>query len=138
MARRHASNAEEAEINITPMLDMTFILLIFFIVTTSFVRPPGVNVNRPPAVTARVLHSSILIAVTPSGQIWMNKQKITLDQVPGLVESARAQAPQGNVVIIADDKAPSGLVVKLMGQAKLGGATSIALAAKQVDSNGGS
>lgn len=137
MARRHASNAEEAEINITPMLDMTFILLIFFIVTTSFVRPPGVNVNRPPAVTARVLHSSILIAVTPSGQIWMNKQKIKLDQVPGLVESARAQAPQGNVVIIADDKAPSGLVVKLMGQAKLGGATSIALAAKQVDSNGG-
>ena len=138
MARRHASNAEEAEINITPMLDMTFILLIFFIVTTSFVRPPGVSVNRPPAVTARALHSSILIAVTPSGQIWMNKQKIKLDQVPGLVESARAQAPQGNVVIIADDKAPSGLVVKLMGQAKLGGATSIALAAKQVDSNGGS
>ena len=137
MARRHASNAEEAEINITPMLDMTFILLIFFIVTTSFVRPPGVQVNKPPAVTAQVLHSSILIAVTPSGQIWMNKQKIQLGQVPGLVESARAQAPQGNVVIIADSKAPSGLVVKLMGQAKLGGATSIALAAKQSDSSGG-
>ena len=138
MARRHASNAEEAEIDITPMLDMTFILLIFFIVTTSFVRPPGVQVDRPPAVTAERLHSSILIAVTPSGQIWMNKQKINLSQVPGLVESARAQAPQGNVVIIADRKAPSGLVVKLMGQAKLGGATSIALAAKQTDSNGGS
>ncbi len=138
MARRHASKAEEAEINITPMLDMTFILLIFFIVTTSFVQPPGVTVNRPPAVTARTLHSSILIAVTASGQIWMKKQKIQLNQIPGLVESARSQAPQGNVVIIADSKAASGLVVKVMGQAKLGGATSVALAAKQVESNGGS
>lgn len=137
MARRHASNAEEAEINITPMLDMTFILLIFFIVTTSFVRTPGVEVNRPPAVTAKILHSSVLIAVTPSGQIWMNKQKVTLDQVPGLVETALAQAPQGNVVILADSKAPSGLVVKLMGQAKTGGATSIALAAEQKNNSGG-
>ncbi len=138
MARRHASNTEEAEIDITPMLDMTFILLIFFIVTTSFVRPPGVQVNKPPAVTAQRLHSSILIAVTPSGQVWMNKQKIQLSQIPGLVESARAQAPQGNVVIIADQKAPSGLVVKVMGQAKAGGASAIALAAKQVATNGGS
>lgn len=137
MARRHSTNAEEAEINITPMLDMTFILLIFFIVTTSFVRPPGVQVNKPPAVTARTLHSSILIAVTPSGQIWMNKEKITLSQVPGMVEAARAQAPKGNVVIIADEKAQSGLVVRLMGQAKLGGATSIALAARPENGNGG-
>jgi len=138
MARRHATTEEEAEINITPMLDMTFILLIFFIVTTSFVRPPGVEVNKPPAVTAESMHSNILLAVTPSGQIWMNKQKITLDQVPGLVESARAQAPQGNVVIIVDQDAPSGMVVRLMGQVKLGGATSIALGARPVDSNGGS
>ena len=138
MARRHATQEEEAEINITPMLDMTFILLIFFIVTTSFVRPPGVEVNKPPAVTAQQLHSSILLAVTPSGQIWMNKQKVSLDQVPGMVESALAQAPQGNVVIIADSDAPSGMVVRLMGQVKLGGATSIALAAKQVENGGGS
>ncbi len=137
MATRHSTNTEEAEINITPMLDMTFILLIFFIVTTSFVRPPGIEVNRPPAVTARTLHSSILIALSPSGQIWMNKQKISLSRVSGMVESALAQAPKGSVVIIADSNAPSGMVVKLMGQAKLGGATSIALAATKVDSNGG-
>ncbi|MGH8127470.1 MAG: ExbD/TolR family protein [Gammaproteobacteria bacterium] len=137
MATRHATDTEEAEINITPMLDMTFILLIFFIVTTSFVRPPGIQVNRPPAVTAQRLHSSILIGLSPSGQIWMNKEKIPLDRVSGMVESALAQAPKGNVVIIADEDAPSGMVVKLMGQAKLGGATSIALAAKQVDTNGG-
>lgn len=137
MARRHATQQEEAEINITPMLDMTFILLIFFIVTTSFVRPPGVQVNKPPAVTARTLHSSVLLAVTPSGQIWMNKRKITLNQVPGMVESALSQAPKGNVVIIADSDAPSGLVVRLMGQVKLGGATSIALGAKKEENGGG-
>ena len=137
MARRHSTNVEEAAIDMTPMLDMIFILLIFFIVTTSFVRPPGVQVNRPSAVSARILHSSILIAVNASGQIWMNKQKIRLDQVPGLVEAARAQAPKGDVVIIADKNALSGVVVKLMGQAKLGGATSIALAAKKVDSTSG-
>lgn len=138
MARRHATQQEEAEINITPMLDMTFILLIFFIVTTSFVRPPGVQVNTPQAVTAKTLHSSVLLAVTPSGQIWMQKKKVTLNEVPGLVESALSQAPKGNVVIIADSDAPSGLVVRLMGQVKLGGATSVALGAKKEQSGGGS
>lgn len=137
MARRHATDAEEAEINITPMLDMVFILLIFFIVTTSFVRPPGIHPNEVSAVTAQRLHSSILIALSASGQIWMNKKKIALDQVSGLVESALAQAPKGNVVIIADKDAPSGMVVKLMGQAKEAGASSIALAAKIAGANGG-
>ncbi|MGH8426357.1 MAG: ExbD/TolR family protein [Gammaproteobacteria bacterium] len=138
MARRHAIAQEEAEINITPMLDMTFILLIFFIVTTSFVRPPGVDVNEPAAVTAQKLNASILIAVTASGQIWMNKEKVTLDQIPDLVEATRAQAPNGDVVIIADEDAETGLIVKVMGQAKAGGASNIALAATQQQANGGS
>ena len=137
MPARHSSNQEEAEINITPMLDMTFILLIFFIVTTSFVRPPGVQVNEPPAVTARTLHSSLLIAVTASGQIWMNKRKISLDQIPPMVEAARAQAPNGNVVILADKDASSGLVVKVMARAKQGGASQIALAAEKPNGGGG-
>ena len=137
MARRHAATQEEAEINITPMLDMTFILLIFFIVTTSFVRPPGVDVTEPSAVTAQKLNSSILIAVTASGQIWMNKQKVTLDQIPDLVEATRAQAPNGDVVIISDENAETGLIIKVMGQAKLGGASNIALAATQQQANGG-
>ncbi len=134
--RRHSTDQEEAEINITPMLDMTFILLIFFIVTTSFVRPPGVQVRVPPAVTAKTLHASILIAVTASGQVWMNKQKVGLDQIQGMVEAARAQAPNGDVVIIADRDASSGLIIKVMNEAKLGGASQVALAAKPESSGG--
>lgn len=137
MARRHATQEGEAELDITSMLDMIFILLIFFIVTTSFVRPPGAVVERPKAVTAHVLRSSILIAVTSSGQVWMNKEQVKLNQIPGLVEAARAQAPQGNVVIIADRRASTGLVVKVMGEAKLGGASQVSLAAK-IKSAGGS
>lgn len=136
MARRHSTDAEEAEINITPMLDMTFILLIFFIVMGSFVRPPGVDVNKPQAMTAQSLHAGVLIAVTSSGQIWMSKHQLQLDQVSGRVQQALAQAPQGNVVIIADKHAPSGLVVKVMGQAKDGGASAIALGASK-KGNGG-
>jgi biopolymer transport protein ExbD len=135
--RQHATSEEEAEINITPMLDMTFILLIFFIVTTSFVRPPGVDVSLPEAVTANIMNSSILIGVTASGQVWMNKQQVKLDQIQGLVEEARSQAPKGDVVIIADKSANTGLVVKVMAQAKLGGAENIALAAEQEQSGGG-
>jgi len=134
--RRHSNDEEEAEINITPMLDMTFILLIFFIVTTSFVRPPGVQVNKPPAVTAQRLHSSILIAVTSSGQIWMNKQHVKMDRVQGMVEQARSQAPKGDVVIIADQDASTGLVIRVMNQAKLGGASQVALAARQTSGGG--
>jgi len=138
MARRHATQEEEAEINITPMLDMTFILLIFFIVTTSFVRPPGVQVSQPTAVTAQTLHSSILIGVTSSGQVWMNKQKVKLERVQGLVEQGLSQAPKGDVVIIADKGAPTGLVIQVMNQAKLGGASQIAIAAHKGSSGGGS
>lgn len=136
MARRHSSDQEQAEINITPMLDMTFILLIFFIVTTSFVRPTGASVQQPTAVTAKRLHSSILIGLTASGQIWMNKQKISVGQVQGKVEAARGQTPNGDVVIIADKDANTGLLVKIMNQAKLGGAQQIAIAAKQPQGGG--
>ncbi len=136
MARRHASSDEEAEINITPMLDMVFILLIFFIVTSSFVRLPGVTVAQPTAVTSGTLNSSILIGITESGQIWMNKQRIDLDRVQGMVEAARAQAPNGNVVIITDRDAPTGVMVKVMGQAQQGGATNIAIAAEQPSQGG--
>ncbi|MGH8272650.1 MAG: ExbD/TolR family protein [Gammaproteobacteria bacterium] len=136
MARQHGRTQEEAEINITPMLDMVFILLIFFIVTSSFVRLPGAKVTRPTAMTAARLNASTLLAVTASGQIWINKKKISLDQVQGLVKSSLAQAPNGNVVIIADKHAPTGLVVKVMGQAKQAGASNIAIAAKEAGAKG--
>lgn len=137
MARRHARTQEEAEINITPMLDMVFILLIFFIVTSSFVRLPGANVTQPTALTARRLNASTLVAVTASGQIWYNKKQIGLDQVEGVVHAALAQAPNGNVVIITDKSASTGLVVKVMGQAKRAGGKNIAIAAKESSGGGG-
>lgn len=137
MARRRASEDEEAAIDVTPMLDMIFILLIFFIVTSSFVQLPGVEVNEPQAMTAEQLSSSILIGVTASGQVWMSKEQIQILQVRGRVQAALAQAPNGNVVIVTDRNAPTGVVVQVMGQAKAAGASRIAIAAKGPASRGG-
>ncbi|MBA3563783.1 MAG: biopolymer transporter ExbD, partial [Gammaproteobacteria bacterium] len=107
MARRHATGEEDAEINITPMLDIVFIMLIFFIVTTSFIKETGIDPNRPEAETAaEKARGNILIAISPAGQVWMNKDEVELTQIRGLVEAARAESPESSVIVIADEQAP--------------------------------
>ncbi|MBW3567075.1 MAG: biopolymer transporter ExbD, partial [Proteobacteria bacterium] len=123
MARKHASQEQDAEINMTPMLDIVFIMLIFFIVTTSFVKEAGFEVNRPPAQTADPqTRGNVMIAVSQAGDIWMSKRNVQIEQVRLLVEQAKAENPEGSVVIIADESAPTGVVVQVMDQARLGGA----------------
>ena len=86
-ARRRSTPEEETEINITPMLDIVFIMLIFFIVTTSFIKETGIDVNRPEAQTAaKKERGNILIAISNNGQIWMQKKQVELEQVRYLVE----------------------------------------------------
>ena len=130
MARKHNQQEEETEINITPMLDIVFIMLIFFIVTTSFVKETGIDPNRPEAETAETKErGNIMIAISPTDQIWMNKRSVELGQVRQMVEAARGENPESSVVIIADEEATTGLVIDLMDQIRLAGVASISLAA---------
>lgn len=132
MARKHAVQEQDAEINMTPMLDIVFIMLIFFIVTTSFVKEAGLEVNRPPAETAiSQTRGNVMIAVSQNGEIWMSKRQVQVEQVRLLVEQAKAENPEGSVVIIADEGAPTGVVVQVMDQARLGGADQVAIAAEE-------
>lgn len=131
MARKHATQEEETEINITPMLDIVFIMLIFFIVTTSFVRETGIDPSRPDAITAEQKpRGNILIAISETGKIWMEKKPVQLQDVRRLVENSARQNPESSVVIIADEKSASGTLIDLMDQIRAGGVTNIAVAAE--------
>jgi len=131
MARRHA-HTEEADINITPMLDIVFIMLIFFIVTTSFTKETGATIIRPEAAQAVALQNgTILIGVKPNDDIWMAKRQVELREVRQMVERARAENPEGSVVIVADKGSRIGTVTRVMDQVKMAGVQGIAISAEQ-------
>ena len=130
MARRH-TQTEEAEINITPMLDIVFIMLIFFIVTTSFTKETGAVITKPEAEQAISLRNgTILIGVKPNDDIWMSKRLIELREVRSMVEQARAENPKGSVVIVADKDSRIGTVTQVMDQVKMAGVQGIAISAE--------
>ena len=133
MARRHvASEGQEGDIDITPMLDIVFIMLILFIVTTSFVKESGVTVSRPTASTAESKQgSNILIAIRANGEIWIDKRSVDLRAVRANTERLKAESPEGAVVIQADEFAPTGILVKVMDQVRLAGVTDISVAATE-------
>lgn len=130
--RRHRHEVEEESgVNLTPMLDIVFIMLIFFIVTTSFVKESGVEVNRPTAETAkRKERGNIIIAVRPDGQVWIDQRAVDVRAVRAHVARLRAQNPQGGVVIAADEEAATGVLVKVMDQVRLAGVQDVAIAAE--------
>ena len=130
MARRHA-RSEDAEINITPMLDIVFIMLIFFIVTTSFTKETGAAISKPLAEQAVSLRNgTILIGVKSNDEIWMSKRLIELREVRSMVEQARAENPKGSVVIVADKNSRIGTVTQVMDQVKMAGVQGIAISAE--------
>jgi biopolymer transport protein ExbD len=132
MARKHSFQEEDAEINMTPMLDIVFIMLIFFIVTTSFIKETGIDPERPEAETAITqARGNILIAISEVGQVWMEKRPVEITQVRALVENARAESPESSVVIIADEKSPTGILIQVMDQVRLGGVTNVSVAAEE-------
>ena len=129
MARRHA-HTEEAEINITPMLDIVFIMLIFFIVTTSFTKETGASIIKPVAEQAVALQNgTILIGVRPNDEIWMSKRQVELREVRQMVERAKAENPEGSVVIIADKGSKIGVVTQVMDQVRLAGVEGVSISA---------
>jgi len=122
---------EDTEINVTPMLDIVFIMLIFFIVTTSFTKETGASIVKPQAEQAVSLRSgTILIGVRSNDDIFMNKRKLELREVRAMVERAKAENPEGSVVIVADKRSRIGTVTQVMDQVRLAGVQGIAIAAE--------
>ena len=122
---------EEEEINITPMLDVVFILLIFFIVTANFIKEPGLEVNRPDSETAEPTeNAAILIAVGNAGEIYMDGRRIDKRQVKANVVRLLAENPQGSVVIQADEKATADTIMAVMDGAREAGVYNISLASE--------
>jgi biopolymer transport protein ExbD len=130
--RHKRREEEESEINITPMMDIVFIMLIFFIVTTSFIKETGIDPNRPEAETAkRAELGNILIAIAPNDRIWMNKAPVELEAVKIMMELAHAENPESSVVVVADELASTGLVLDVMDQIRLSGISKVSLSAKE-------
>ncbi|KMY66230.1 biopolymer transporter ExbD [Desulfocarbo indianensis] len=122
----------EPEINMAPLIDMVFILLIFFLVTTSFVREAGVRVERPTAATASSQKKeAMMVGVTDNGDLYIDRRQADLRSVRGLVEQFLATNPSGSVVIVADKESKTGLVIQVVDQARLAGARDVAVAAKR-------
>lgn len=126
------SDNGEPEINMTPLVDLVFILLIFFLVTTSFVRESGVKVDRPIASTAVSQKKEVMmVGVTEAGAISVDRQRVDIRSVRGLVEQFLASTPAGSVIIVADKESKTGLMVEILDQARLAGAKDVAVAAKR-------
>ncbi len=125
---KHESVAES--VNLTPLIDMVFILLIFFLVTASFTKESGIDVDRPTAQTAvREEQGSMIIGVSKDGEIWIDSQKVDMRAVRAHVEHLHAQNPEGTVIILADQNARTGTTVEVLDQVRLAGVTNVSIAA---------
>ncbi len=133
MRRSHTEQGSPAAaVNLTPLIDMVFILLIFFVVTSSFVKESGIEVNRPTAqTTERQERGNIIIAISSTGEVWMDKRQIDPHAVRTEVLRLKAENPEAAVVIVADEKADTGILVKVMDQVRLAGITRVSIAASQ-------
>ena len=131
-ARRHLPAQDETELDMTPMLDIVFIMLIFFIVTTSFVKESGVTVNSPGAETATAQESAnIFVAITASGEVWIDRRPVDPRSVRAIVARLHADNPEGSVIIQSDEDASTRMLVEVMDQVRLAGVEGIAIAATQ-------
>ncbi len=127
-----ASEEEENEINITPMLDVVFIMLIFFIVTASFVKEAGIDVNRPDAQTAvRQERANILIAISENNEIWIDRRQVDPRALRANIERLHAENPEGSVVIQADKKAVTETLIQVMDAARQAGVFNVSIAAQE-------
>ena len=130
MRRKHKHADEEADINMTPMLDIVFIMLIFFIVTTSFVKEAGINVNRPTDAPPKTKEENevVLIEITDTGTIKMEGRTIDVGAVQANVERARAEKPDATVVVAAGKDSNAGTLVRVIDQARKAGANNVSIA----------
>jgi len=137
-SRRHQRPRDEADLDITPMLDIVFIMLIFFIVTTSFVKESGMAVSIPQASTATDQENvNIFIAITANGEIWIDRRPVDPRSVRAIVARMHADKPQGSVIIQSDEDSTARVLVSVMNQVRLAGVEKIAIAADGETDHGG-
>ncbi len=131
MRKKHGLGAEEEEneINLTPMLDVVFIMLIFFIVTATFIKEAGIQIERPDTVTADSQDdASILIAISPNNEIWIDRKKRDPRAVRAVIAQLHAENPKGSIVIQADEESTHETLVIVMEAAKGAGVTNVSIA----------
>jgi len=117
-------------LDIAPLIDMVFILLIFFLVNTSFVKETGIEVSRPTASTATVENrTTILIAIDPNNQIFMEQRQIDIRAVRVNIERALAENPEAAVIVVADKASHTGIAIQVMDSCRIAGAVNVSLAA---------
>lgn len=132
MARKRIREEEDAAVDMTPMLDIVFIMLIFFIVTTSFIKEAGIEVNKPKAANqTRQKSANIFIAIRDTGEIWLDKRRVDVERVAANIEKLLAEQPSEVVIVQADKNAKHGVVVKVMDAIKEAGIDKISIAASR-------
>lgn len=130
MARKQRGQTEDAQIDMTPMLDVVFIMLIFFITTASFVKESGVQVQRAQASTATARpEANIFVGITAENSIWVDKRPVELSAVRANIERLKQEVPVGSVVIQADRRSKSGVVISVMDQVRAAGINDVSVAA---------
>jgi biopolymer transport protein ExbD len=118
------------EVNIAPLMDMVFILLIFFIVTTSFTKETGVDVTKPKASSAETLEKeNVLIAITKEGSIHIHERQVDLPMLGGILKRLTAEKPNRSAVIVSDRDAPTGRVVDVIDECNNAGIKKVSIAA---------
>ncbi len=123
---------EDQEINITPLIDIVFIMLIFFIVTASFVKESGIEVDRPSAVTAVVKEKgNILVAISETGEIWVDRRQVDPRALRANIERLHAENPKGSVVIQADKNSTTEMLIQVMDAARQAGVFNVSIAAQE-------
>lgn len=132
MSRNAKAEEEVQAIDLTPMLDVVFIMLIFFIVTASFIKEAGVEVNRPEATTwSEKKSASILIAVNDKNEIWIDKNRVDTRGVRQVIERLLAENPKGTVVIQSDSEAKIELIVEITNAAREAGVDNVAVSTEK-------
>jgi biopolymer transport protein ExbD len=129
--RRRTHQEDEKVADLTPMLDVVFIMLIFFIVTATFIKESGVEVNRPDTLTAEPKKFvSLLVAVAADSSVWIDKKKVDIRTVRPIMEQLHAENPKGGLVIQADSKSKTEKVLAIMDAARQIGITQVAVASE--------
>lgn len=127
---QNTEDEEESSVDITPMLDVVFIMLIFFIVTATFIKEAGIDVDKPSAATAIVQEkASILVAIDENDDVWINRRQVDLRSVRSIIERLHAENPKGTLVIQADKESKNDTLVQVMDASRRAGVFDIALAA---------
>ena len=123
-----AQAEEESEINITPMLDVVFIMLIFFIVTATFIKQAGIDVLRPDALTSEQKPTvALLVAISPGGDIWIDKKRVDPTSVRSHIERLHAENPKGGLVVQADRTSTNEKLMVVLNAARAAGMREVAI-----------